>query len=145
MLKVDQEVLTKILGNNPTYVLSALRAWAYAWSEGMPSQEELEEQDAINTLPYFVAGMLIHGGGRDLSLGGQHIPEFLRMLADRIEDAQIDEIRRAVARQGPLILNRMGSRFNELYRNPPIRLVEDKAATDKLRASGAHLRPKSET
>lgn len=142
MLRLDQEVFTKILGNNPIYVLSALRTWAYAWSKGEPSEEELDEQDGIDTLPVLVAEKLARGRGLDTTMGGQHLPDFLRHLADRIEDGQIAELRKAVAVHGPEIIKGMGRKLEALYANPPIRLVEDKEATEKLRASAAHLRRK---
>lgn len=71
MFKPDQEVFTRICGDNPDYVLSALRTWASAWAKGEPTYDEMEDY-APYAHPYEVGQVLAKG--TPLSWGSQHVP-----------------------------------------------------------------------
>lgn len=133
MMKMDQEVFTRILNDNPVYVISALRTWAYARNQGEPSIED-QEVHPLHVHPYFVFEDLAQGCAHELNLGGQHIPAFLRELADSVEQGQLAELRKLVAEHGPKILGGMGARLEELYANPPMKLVYSKELTEEFRA-----------
>jgi hypothetical protein len=114
-LKIDSWLFTKILGDNPSMVIAALTYWAYAQECGKLTDAESEHPDImLHRHPYHVLDALAEVGGRECTIGGQHIPSFLRQLALRIEAGQRAEVRKMVEKHGEGILRGLGQRLVDL-------------------------------
>lgn len=106
-LNIDSDIFARILANNPCEVSSALRLLAFEWARGPLDPEDL---DLLNDDGSLFAEKLAKACGSTITHGTQHIPAFLRTLADQIEFRHVEEVIKHVE-SSPLLSTGMGEVF----------------------------------